>query len=96
MVAEIDNLSSVVVGGKYQPIEVVEAKAGNVKPGRLTTELSDKIKRLKLVAGGRARLYDGDKDVTDQYDLTSLDKIQLSSASTNASADLVLNRAKNL
>jgi hypothetical protein len=91
-VAEIDNLTVMKdPGGKLRPVEVVEAKAGAVKKGKMITQLSGKVKGLRLVAAGSARLMRGDEDVTDQYDLSDL-SVETTSAMSDPSADTVLDR----
>ena len=44
------------------------------------------------MARGEAILRDGDEDVTNRYDLTGLDDIEQTTATTGSDADMVLNQ----
>jgi hypothetical protein len=90
-IAEIDNLTVTRTrGGKLRPVEVVEAKAGSVKKGKMITQLSGKVKGLRAVAEGSARLMHDDVDVTATYDLMALD-VAMTTAMSDPAADTELN-----
>lgn len=88
-VAEIDNLTVIATAQGWRPVELVEAKAGAVKKQKMITQLSAKLRGLKLVADGKAKLTQDGEDVTAEYDLGNL-HVAMTSAMTGESPDLML------